>query len=76
LRIISFTEKTYPDMEKAIKKSKDTVPADKLKGYVLDLRLNPGGLLYQAINVSDALLQRGEVVSTRGRNPDETRRVN
>ncbi|MBB4191093.1 carboxyl-terminal processing protease [Rhizobium aethiopicum] len=74
LRIISFTEKTYPDMEKAIKKIKDTVPADKLKGYILDLRLNPGGLLDQAINVSDALLQRGEVVSTRGRNPDETRR--
>ncbi|MFS8145937.1 S41 family peptidase [Rhizobium sp. BR 249] len=76
LRIISFTEKTYPDMEKAIKKIKDTVPAGKLKGYVLDLRLNPGGLLDQAINVSDALLQRGEVVSTRGRNPDETRRFN
>ncbi|OWO96583.1 peptidase S41 [Rhizobium esperanzae] len=76
LRIISFTEKTYPDMEKAIKKIKDTVPTDKLKGYVLDLRLNPGGLLDQAINVSDALLQRGEVVSTRGRNPDETRRFN
>jgi len=76
LRIISFTEKTYPDMEKAIEKIKNTVPADKLKGYVLDLRLNPGGLLDQAIQVSDALLQRGEVVSTRGRNPDETRRFN
>lgn len=52
------------------------MPADKLKGYVLDLRLNPGGLLDQAINVSDAFLERGEVVSTRGRNPDETRRFN
>jgi carboxyl-terminal processing protease len=76
LRIISFTEKTYPDMEKAIEKIKATVPADRLKGYVLDLRLNPGGLLDQAIQVSDALLQRGEVVSTRGRNADETRRFN
>ncbi|WP_454852795.1 S41 family peptidase [Rhizobium binxianense] len=76
LRVISFTEKTYPDLEKAIQKIKATVPADKLKGYVLDLRLNPGGLLDQAINVSDAFLQRGEVVSTRGRNPDETRRFN
>ena len=76
LRVISFTEKTYPDLEKAIEKIKKTVPADKLKGYVLDLRLNPGGLLDQAIQVSDALLQRGEVVSTRGRNPDETRRFN
>jgi carboxyl-terminal processing protease len=76
LRVISFTEKTYPDLEKAIQKIKATVPADKLKGFVLDLRLNPGGLLDQAINVSDAFLQRGEVVSTRGRNPDETRRFN
>ncbi|MFK3691920.1 S41 family peptidase [Agrobacterium tumefaciens] len=76
LRVISFTEKTYDDLEKAIKKIKADVPADKLKGYVLDLRLNPGGLLDQAINVSDAFLERGEVVSTRGRNPDETRRFN
>ncbi|TCL73033.1 S41 family peptidase [Rhizobium sp. BK251] len=76
LRVISFTEKTYPDLEKAIEKIKKDVPADKLKGYVLDLRLNPGGLLDQAINVSDAFLERGEVVSTRGRNPDETRRFN
>ena len=76
LRIISFTEKTYDDLEKAIKKIKAEVPADKLKGYVLDLRLNPGGLLDQAINVSDAFLEKGEVVSTRGRNQDETRRFN
>lgn len=76
LRVISFTEKTYDDLEKAIAKIKADVPADKLKGYVLDLRLNPGGLLDQAINVSDAFLERGEVVSTRGRNADETRRFN
>ncbi|MDI7863093.1 S41 family peptidase [Rhizobiaceae bacterium n13] len=74
LRIISFSEKTYDDLEKAIATIKKEVPADKLKGYVLDLRLNPGGLLDQAINVSDAFLERGEVVSTRGRNADETRR--
>ena len=76
LRVISFTEKTYDDLEAAIIKIKEEVPADKLKGYVLDLRLNPGGLLDQAINVSDAFLERGEVVSTRGRNEDETRRFN
>jgi carboxyl-terminal processing protease len=76
LRVISFTEKTYDDLEAAILKIKEEVPADKLKGYVLDLRLNPGGLLDQAINVSDAFLERGEVVSTRGRNEDETRRFN
>lgn len=76
LRVISFTEKTFDDLEKGIEKIKAEVPADKLKGYVLDLRLNPGGLLDQAINVSDAFLERGEVVSTRGRNEDETRRFN
>lgn len=76
LRVISFTEKTFDDLEKGIEKIKADVPADKLKGFVLDLRLNPGGLLDQAINVSDAFLERGEVVSTRGRNEDETRRFN
>ncbi|WP_108002192.1 S41 family peptidase [Mycoplana dimorpha] len=76
LRVISFTEKTFDDLEKGIEKIKADVPADKLKGYVLDLRLNPGGLLDQAINVSDAFLERGEIVSTRGRNEDETRRFN
>ncbi|MFC3073966.1 S41 family peptidase [Shinella pollutisoli] len=76
LRVLSFTEKTYDDLENAFAKIKEEVPADKLKGYVLDLRLNPGGLLDQAINVSDAFLERGEVVSTRGRNEDETRRFN
>lgn len=76
LRVISFTEKTYDDLENAIAKIREDVPADRLKGYVLDLRLNPGGLLDQAINVSDAFLERGEVVSTRGRNDDETRRFN
>ncbi len=76
LRVISFTEKTYDDLEAAIAKIKKEVPADKLKGFVLDLRLNPGGLLDQAIYVSDAFLERGEVVSTRSRNQDDTRRFN
>ena len=52
------------------------IPADKLKGYVLDLRNNPGGLLDQAISVSDAFLEKGEIVSTRGRNAEETQRFN
>ncbi|MGF0539865.1 S41 family peptidase [Agrobacterium sp. ES01] len=76
VRVISFTEKTYDDLEKAITKIKEEVPEDKLKGYVLDLRLNPGGLLDQAIYVADAFLERGEVVSTRSRDPDDTRRFN
>ncbi|MGV3550299.1 S41 family peptidase [Rhizobium sp.] len=74
LRVISFTEKTYDDLKKGIEKIQAQVPNDKLKGYVLDLRLNPGGLLDQAINVSDAFLDKGEIVSTRGRIESETRR--
>jgi carboxyl-terminal processing protease len=74
LRIISFTEKTYDDLKKGIAKIQAEVPNDKLKGYVLDLRLNPGGLLDQAINVSDAFVNKGEIVSTRGRIESETRR--
>ena len=53
---------------------KKQVPNDKLKGYVLDLRLNPGGLLDQAVSVSDAFLDRGEIVSTRGRDPKDVSR--
>ncbi|MEC9342454.1 MAG: S41 family peptidase [Pseudomonadota bacterium] len=74
LRISSFTEQTFDNLEKAIRSIRDEVGDDKLKGYVLDLRLNPGGLLDQAVSVSDSFLDRGEIVSTRGRNPDETRR--
>ena len=47
---------------------------DKLKGFILDLRNNPGGLLDQAVAVSDAFLKRGEIVSTRGRKPDDLER--
>ena len=54
----------------------DADPGDKLKGYVIDLRNNPGGLLDQAISVSDAFLEKGEIVSTRGRNAEETQRFN
>ncbi|KXF76363.1 peptidase S41 [Paramesorhizobium deserti] len=74
LRVISFTEQTYEDLQKAIKDIQSKVPADKLKGYVLDLRLNPGGLLDQAVAVSDAFLDKGEVVSTRGRDPQDVTR--
>ncbi len=74
LRISSFTEQTSENLEAGIKKIREEVGDDKLRGFVLDLRLNPGGLLDQAVSVSDTFLDRGEVVSTRGRNPDETRR--
>ncbi|OQM74684.1 S41 family peptidase [Manganibacter manganicus] len=74
MKIASFTEQTYDDLENAIKKIQEEVPKDKLKGYVLDLRLNPGGLLDQAVSVSDAFLDRGEIVSTRGRDPKDVTR--
>ncbi|MGF7006345.1 S41 family peptidase [Aminobacter sp. BE322] len=74
MKITSFTEKTYDDLQDAIKQIEKQIPADKLKGFVLDLRLNPGGLLDQAVSVSDTFLDRGEIVSTRGRDPKDITR--
>ncbi|UUP17505.1 S41 family peptidase [Nitratireductor thuwali] len=74
MKITSFTEKTMDDLREAVDAIKSAVPDDELKGYVLDLRLNPGGLLDQAVKVSDAFLDRGEVVSTRGRQPNDISR--
>jgi carboxyl-terminal processing protease len=76
LRITQFNEQTTENLRAAVEKLKTDIGAQKLKGYVLDLRNNPGGLLDQAISVSDAFLDRGEIVSTRGRNPDDTKRWN
>src|SRR4051794_14756054 len=76
LRVTQFNEQTYEALRAAIDKIAAEVGQDKLKGYVLDLRNNPGGLLDQAIMVSDAFLERGEIVSTRGRNAEETQRFN
>src|SRR4051794_34189275 len=76
LRVTQFNEQTYEALRAAIEKTVAEVGQDKLKGYVLDLRNNPGGLLDQAIMVSDAFLERGEIVSTRGRNAEETQRFN
>ncbi|MCH9012659.1 MAG: S41 family peptidase [Proteobacteria bacterium] len=75
LRITTFNEQTSPGLEAAIKKRKEDIGED-LIGYVLDLRNNPGGLLDQAIEVSDAFLNQGEIVSTRGRDPDDAQRYN
>jgi carboxyl-terminal processing protease len=76
LRVTQFNEQTYEGLRTAIDKISSEVGQEKLKGYVVDLRNNPGGLLDQAIMVSDAFLERGEIVSTRGRNADETQRFN
>ena len=74
IRITSFNEQTTDALKKAIASITRQVPSEKLAGYVVDLRNNPGGLLDQAVSVSSAFLQRGEVVSTRGRSPEETQR--
>ncbi|ALV26651.1 S41 family peptidase [Pannonibacter sp. Q-1] len=76
IRVTQFNEQTYDGLQKAIDEISTKIGGDKLKGYVLDLRNNPGGLLDQAIAVSDAFLDRGEIVSTRGRNAEETQRYN
>jgi carboxyl-terminal processing protease len=76
IRLTQFNEQTTEGLKKAIADMTSQIGADKLKGYVLDLRNNPGGLLDQAISVSDAFLEKGEIVSTRGRNAEETQRFN
>ncbi|HEY5278853.1 MAG TPA: S41 family peptidase [Pseudolabrys sp.] len=76
IRLTQFNEQTTEGLKKGIAEIQSKVPEDKLRGYVLDLRNNPGGLLDQAISVADAFLQKGEIVSTRGRNADETQRFN
>src|SRR5437016_687202 len=74
IRITQFNEQTSEGLKRAISELSKQIPADKLKGYVLDLRNNPGGLLDQAIAVCRAFIERGEIVSTRGRNPDDAQR--
>ena len=74
IRISQFTAQTFDGLKTSIDKINAAVPDDKLKGYVLDLRNDPGGLLDQAIAVSDAFLDKGEIVSTRGRQDNDTRR--
>lgn len=75
IRITTFSQNTYDGVKEAFDKiKKDT--NGKLVGYVLDLRNNPGGLLDQAIAVSDAFLDKGEIVSTRGRNDEAIKRDN
>jgi len=71
-----FNAQTTENLKKALSELASQIPADKLKGFVIDLRNNPGGLLDQAISVSDAFLEKGEIVSTRGRNAEETQRFN
>jgi carboxyl-terminal processing protease len=76
IRVTQFNEQTTDGLKQAINDLNAQLGADKVKGYVIDLRNNPGGLLDQAISVSDTFLDKGEIVSTRGRNAEETQRFN
>src|SRR5437870_2878735 len=75
IRVTQFNEQTTGDLKKAIS-DLSTQVGDKLKAFVIDLRNNPGGLLDQAVSVSDAFLEKCEIVSTRGRTAEETQRFN
>ena len=75
IRITTFNEQTEDGLEKAVDLTKAQI-GKKLRGIVLDLRNNPGGLLDQAIYVSDAFLDQGEIVSTRGRRAGDSQRYN
>ena len=74
IRITTFNEQTTEGLKREMTNLTSQIGADKIKGYIIDLRNNPGGLLEEAVSVSDAFLDRGEIVSTRGRNAEETQR--
>ena len=77
LRVSSFTSKTYPNLKDSLEKEiKAAGGVENVNGVVVDLRNNPGGLLNQAIRVSDAFLESGEIVSTRGRAAGDAERYN
>lgn len=75
IKVTTFNEQTHTNVQKSIEQLNKDIGA-KLKGYVIDLRNNPGGLLDQAIAVSDDFLERGAIVLTKGRNNEETQRAN
>jgi carboxyl-terminal processing protease len=75
IRISTFNEKTVESVQRAVRALRREI-GDGIKGYVIDVRNNPGGLLDQAIGVTDVFLDGGEIVSTRSRNPKDTQRFN
>ncbi len=77
LRVTTFNDQTFKNLENGLAEQFEAAGgAENVSGIVLDLRNNPGGLLTQAIKVSDAFLEKGEIVSTRGRNPEDGERFN
>ena len=75
VRLTTFNEQTATEMRDKLEELRGEI-GDKLTGVVLDLRNNPGGLLDQAVAVADAFLDKGEIVSTRGRRADTIQRFN
>ena len=75
IHITSFNEQTTGDLQKAVEDLRKEI-GPKLKGYLIDLRNNPGGLLDQAVSVSDAFLDQGAIVIIKGRNLEQTQRAN
>ena len=77
LRVVTFSDQTYPSLEEQLAEQvTEAGGIENVNGFVIDLRNNPGGLLNQAIAVSDAFLDAGEITSTRGRNPNDGQRWN
>ena len=75
IRVTTFNEQTTPNIKKGIKqKIEELKGEDNVSGFIIDLRNNPGGLLSEAISVSDMFLNQGEIVSTRGRNNGQAKR--
>jgi len=75
VRVTTFNEQTTPNIKKGIKEKIDELSGkDNVSGFIIDLRNNPGGLLSEAISVSDMFLNQGEIVSTRGRNNGQSKR--
>ncbi len=76
-RIATFNDQTFPNLQEGLKKTIEELGGmENVDGFIIDLRNNPGGLLNQAIKVSDAFLEEGEIVSTRGRDPQDGDRYN
>jgi carboxyl-terminal processing protease len=76
VRITQFSGRVSDDLKQAVQTLAANIPADRLKGYIIDLRNNPGGLLDQAVRVAGAFLTSGEIVSIRGREASEVQHFN
>jgi carboxyl-terminal processing protease len=74
IRITQFTRQVSDELKRAVAVLSAKIPPDRLKGYIIDLRNNPGGLLDQAVRVAGAFLTSGEIVSVRGRDPEQIQR--